>query len=68
MSDVGLKFLSNQDVKDNILTAEEVGEGAAKVISEGKTASVWYIHKHGDQPYEVPDHNTWENLMKWKPT
>jgi len=25
-----------------------------QIIEEGKTGSVWYLHKHGDQPFEVP--------------
>ena len=68
MTDVGLAFLTSLDVKGAILTAEEVGQACLDVMEKGKTGSVWYIHKSGDKPYEIPDQNTWENLMKPKPT
>ena len=67
MQKAGAEFLESLDIDNGILSAEEVGESAIKVIDSGKTASVWYIHKTGDDPYEVPNQNTYENLLKWKP-
>lgn len=68
MTEVGQAFLTSLDVKGAILTADEVAEGALEVMDKGQTGSVWYIHKSGDKPYEIPDQNTWENLMKARPS
>ena len=67
MTQVGKDFLAEINPSEQILSASEVGEAAAKIISEAKSASVWYIHKTGDQPWEVPDGNTMEALMACRP-
>jgi hypothetical protein len=36
-----------------------------QIIEEGTTGSVWYLHKHGDQPFEVPtEFPSFEALLK----
>ncbi len=64
MSAEGAAFLKTLDVVDRQLSADEVGEGIVKVISEAESGSVWYHHKSGDDPIEVEDHGTWENVLK----
>ncbi len=67
MTEVGKIFLNNVGVKCDIMTSSEVGEGVCEVIEKGSPASVWYMHKTGEKPYEIPDQNTWENLMNARP-
>ncbi len=69
MTEVGNKFLQtvgSLDDKD-ILRAEDVAQAALKIMDEGKSGSVWYIHKRGVPAWEVKDQMGWENLMKCKP-
>lgn len=68
MSKAGERYLKQQDVKTRILNPVEVGEAAVRVIEQAETATVWYLHKSGDKPYLVPDHNTFEYLLKLKPS
>ena len=67
MTPTGAAFLAEINPADRILSAAEVGEAAIKVLERGDTASVWYINKSGDEPWEVPDPNTMENLMACSP-
>ncbi len=68
MTEVGSKFLDSLGCEENMLEPEEVGEAGVKIVEDEKTksGSVWYIHKHGDDAFELPNENTWENLMKHK--
>ena len=68
MTEAGEKFHDSliSELETNQLLADEVGEAAVKVMSDGESSSVWFIHKSGDEPYKVPDQNTWDNLMGCK--
>ena len=52
----------------NILSIDEVGEAGVKLVADSnvKSGSVWFIHMHGEEPFEVPDKATWDNLLKYK--
>ncbi len=67
MTEVGMKFVSSFDMT-NILSIDEVGEAGVKLVADSnvKSGSVWFIHMHGEEPFEVPDKATWDNLLKYK--
>ncbi len=69
MTEAGERFLHSLDVLDDgdILRAEDVAGAALKVMGEGASGSVWYIHKRGISAWEVQDRMGWENLMACKP-
>jgi len=67
MTEVGKDFLTRQDVGGDILSGEDVAKAVSKIIQNGKTASVWYLHKHGDEAVEVPDTATWDWIQQLKP-
>jgi hypothetical protein len=67
MTKEGGDFLNRLDlVEDEFLSPEEVGLGIVDVLTKGSSGSVWYHHKRGDEPFEVEELGTWENLMKNK--
>ena len=67
MSKTGQSVMDSLDLETDQLSAKDTGEAAVTVMEKGKSASVWFVYKSGVEPYEVPDQNTWENLMSYRP-
>jgi len=65
-TDAGRKFYAKIEVGGEKLTAEDVAKAVTKIIQNGVTASVWYLHRHGDEPVKIPDTATWEWIRQLK--
>jgi hypothetical protein len=65
MTEVGAKFLESMDeALGIIMNADEVGEAGVKLVETASTASIWHIHQHGEEAYEIPNEASFANLLK----
>ena len=66
MTNVGTKYLEGlEDELGNFLTSDEVGEAGAQLIKTASTATVWHLHQHGEEPYEIPNqYKTVSDVLK----
>jgi hypothetical protein len=65
MTEVGEKYLESIDGDLGMaLTPDEVGEAGVKLVGTAPTASIWHIHQHGEEAYEIPNEASFANLLK----
>jgi hypothetical protein len=67
MTEVGKKYIESMLEKGDLgieMTSDEVGEAGVKLVETASAASIWHIHQHGEDAYEIPDEASFANLLK----
>ena len=63
MSKVGSDFLYSLD-HSNSLKTDDLGRAAIYLMEKANTATVWYLHKRGNDPVEIVDETSYEKLCQ----